>query len=248
MVEFLLGLQCGYTKFPCFICFWDSRARALHWIRQDWPVRELVPGEKNVQAHPLVERSRIIVPPLHIKLGIMKQFIKTLNKDGDCFKYICTKFLGSMIKLKAGIFDGTQIKTLLNDQDFPNSVNEKESCTWSAFVEAVKNFLENRKAVKYKGIVAKLQSSLQDMGTNMSIKLHFLYSHLDHFPKSLGDLSDEQGEQFHQDINEMEVRYEGSWNAAMLADYCWSIKRDDAFAFHSQRSLKHKFMADISPF
>ena len=30
MVEFLLGLQGGYTKFQCFICLWDSRAREQH--------------------------------------------------------------------------------------------------------------------------------------------------------------------------------------------------------------------------
>jgi len=39
-----------------------------------------------------------------------------------------------------------------------------------------------------------------------------LYSHLDHFPENLGDLSDEQGEQFHQDISKMEVRYQGRWD------------------------------------
>ena len=88
-------------------------------------------------------------------------------------------------------------------------MNEKESCGWSAFVEAVKNFLENRKVFKYKGIVVMLLSILQDMGANMSIKLHFLYSHLDCFPENLDDLSDEQGLQFHLDINEMEVRYQG---------------------------------------
>ena len=27
MVNFLLGQQSGYTKFPCFICLWDGRAR-----------------------------------------------------------------------------------------------------------------------------------------------------------------------------------------------------------------------------
>ena len=76
-----------------------------------------------------MERSKIILPPLHIKLGIMKQFVKAHTKDGDCFKYICTKFPGSTIeKLKAGIFDGPQIRTLINDRDFPNSINEKESC------------------------------------------------------------------------------------------------------------------------
>ena len=83
------------------------------------------------------------------------------------------------------------------------------------------------------------------MGATTSIKLHFLYSNLDRFPENLGDLSDEQGERFHQDISEMEVRYQGWWDAAMLAGYCWSIKRDDAFAIHSRRSLKQKFMSDI---
>ena len=104
-----------------------QQSRAQPWIKQDWPVREeLVPGEKNVQAHPLVERSKIISLPLHIKLGIMKQFVKALNKDGDSFKYICTKFSGSTIeKLKAGIAYVPQIRTLINDRDFLNSMNEK---------------------------------------------------------------------------------------------------------------------------
>ena len=46
----------------------------------------MVPGEKNTQAQPLVERSEIVFPPLHIKLGVMKQVVKELNKEGACFK------------------------------------------------------------------------------------------------------------------------------------------------------------------
>jgi len=115
MIGFLLGLQCGYTKFPCFLCLWNSRDRAQHWMKQDWPVRELVA---------LVERCKFILPPLHITLGIMKQFVKALNKDGDCFKCTCTKFPGSTIeKLIDGTFDGPQMRTLINDRDFPNSMS-----------------------------------------------------------------------------------------------------------------------------
>ena len=89
MVGFLLGLQSGYTKFPCCLCLWGSRARKEQWTRTDWPVRsELIPGYLNVLAPPLVERSKIVLPPLHIKLGIMKQFAKAPEKDGDCFRYI----------------------------------------------------------------------------------------------------------------------------------------------------------------
>ena len=30
MVCFLLGQQLGYTKYPCFLCQWDSRAKSEH--------------------------------------------------------------------------------------------------------------------------------------------------------------------------------------------------------------------------
>ena len=45
-------------------------------------------GDKNIINEPLVNRDRIILAPLHIKLGLMKQFVKALHKDGDCFNYI----------------------------------------------------------------------------------------------------------------------------------------------------------------
>ena len=78
----------------------------------------------------------------------------------------------------------------------------------------------------------------------MSIKLRFLHSHLACFPENLVDVSDQQGERFHQDISDMEVRCQGRSNATMLADYCWSIKRVDAGASHSRKSVKRQFMAD----
>jgi hypothetical protein len=60
----------------------------------------------------------------------------------------------------------------------------------------------------------------------MLLKMHFLHSHLDSFPVNCGAVSDEHGERFHQDISAMENRNKGKWSAAMLADYCWTVKRD----------------------
>lgn len=31
IIFMLLGQQQGYTKFPCYICEWDSRACDKHW-------------------------------------------------------------------------------------------------------------------------------------------------------------------------------------------------------------------------
>ena len=99
IVGFLLRLQGDYTKFPCFLYLWDSNARTEHWIKKDWPVcSELIPGYLNVLAPPSVERSKIVFLPLYIKLGIMKQFVKALEKNGDCFKYSCVKFPGPTIE------------------------------------------------------------------------------------------------------------------------------------------------------
>ena len=35
VIALLLGLQQGFTKYCCFICEWDSRARSLHYSRKD---------------------------------------------------------------------------------------------------------------------------------------------------------------------------------------------------------------------
>jgi len=50
----------------------------------------------------------------------------------------------------------------------------------------------------------------------MNFKLHFLKSHLQHFPDNLGDYSEEQGERFHQ-------------------DFCWMLKRE-----HVMKGKKRK--------
>ena len=246
MVNLLLGQQSGYTKYPCFICLWDSRATSEHWVRKEWPPRDgMVVGQKNVIAEPLVDRDRIILPPLHIKLGLMKQFVKSLNKDGDCFKYICRKFPGvTMEKLKAGIFDGPQIRELIKDANFQSAMNSTEAAAWCAYTLVVQNFLGNHKAENYTDLVRNMLSSFKDLGCRMSIKVHYLHSHLNRFPENLGDLSEEQGERFHQDLRTMEDRYRGRWDTHMMADYCWSIQRDCPDAQHKKKSYKSQFTSE----
>ena len=64
----------------------------------------------------VVNRDCIILHLLHIQLGLMKQFVKAFDKDGDCYN-IAKTFPGlSMEKLKAGIFDGPQIRKLMQDR------------------------------------------------------------------------------------------------------------------------------------
>jgi hypothetical protein len=49
---------------------------------------------------------------------------------------------------------------------------------------------------------------------------------LHYFPANLGFLSEEQGERFHKDAEEIERRYQRRWYINMLTDYCWMLKRE----------------------
>ena len=103
--------------------------------------------------------------------------------------------------MKAGIFDGPQIRKLIKDHpNFIASMNDREARAWNAFVNVVTNVLRNIKDDDYVDIVGALMICLHELDCNMSIEVHFLDSYLDRFPENLGDVSDEQGERFHQDI------------------------------------------------
>ena len=92
MVNFCWGSKEGTLSILVF-CYWDSRASTQHWVKKNWPAREdLAVGDKNIINEPLVSRDRIILPLLHIKLGLMEQFVKAVDKHSDCCNYIVKKF------------------------------------------------------------------------------------------------------------------------------------------------------------
>lgn len=210
VLTILLGQQSGFTKYPCFLCEWDSRARSEHWERKHWPLRtNLLPGEKNVLSETLISRKKVLLPPLHIKLGLMKQFVTSLSNESNIpLLYLQNKFPNkSDVKLKAGVFDGPQIRQLMRDSVFTSSMNKLETSAWLVFKKVTKNFLGNNKAENYREIVEEMLEHFKALGCKMSVKVHFLYSHIDYFPNNLGAVSEEQGERFHQDIKTMETRY-----------------------------------------
>ena len=112
-----------------------------------------------------------------------------------------------MEKLKARIFNGPQICKLIQDQAFTSHMAALESAAWCSYVSVVREFLGNTKTSNYQHLVDLMLKNFQSLGARMSIKLHYLFSHLDYFLANLGDVKEEQGERFHQDIKIMEERY-----------------------------------------
>ena len=176
-----------------------------------WPTREeLTPGMCNVISAPLVSREKVLLPPLHIKLGLVKQLVKALGFEGEVFQDIRSMFFRlSDAKIKGGIFVGPKISTMLKSKNSEAKMNETEKEAWQAFRGVVNGFLGYKRNQNYKELVKKLIKSYQNMGCRISVKLHFLCSHLEFFQENLADFSEEDGERFHLDNEPMEKRYKG---------------------------------------
>lgn len=128
---------------------------------------------------------------------------------------------------------------------FQLKMTRSEKRAWISFKSVVENFLGNNKAPNYKSLVQDLLDNLKIMNINMSYKIHFLHAHLDRFADNLGAFSEEQGERFHQDIKIMETRYQGRWDVAMMADFCWMLIREKT-AESSRKTMKRSLDASCS--
>nr|XP_022904455.1 sodium/potassium/calcium exchanger Nckx30C-like [Onthophagus taurus] len=116
-------------------------------------------------------------------------------------------------------------------------MTDNEKNAWLSYKEVVQNFLGNHRDQQYKNIVSTMLLNFKKLGCLMSLKLHFLFSHLDYFPENVGAFSEEMGERFHQNFKEKERHYQGRWDERMMAGYCWSLKRNDNAAQYKRKKF-----------
>ena len=64
----------------------------------------------------LVESEKVLMSPLHIKLGLVKQFVKALNTEGEAFKHLSDMFSHLSKANIEGIFTGPDIRKMLRSQ------------------------------------------------------------------------------------------------------------------------------------
>jgi hypothetical protein len=143
VIALLHGLQLGYTKFCCFLYEWDSRDSKYHYIQKQWPKRELlIPGNKNVVNTPLISTEKVYLPPSHIKLGLIKIFVKAMDQNGAGFMYLENKYPRiSDAKIKEGVFVASQIRELIQKVKFEDQLSEVEKSERKSFKNIATNFL-----------------------------------------------------------------------------------------------------------
>ena len=92
----------------------------------------------------------ILLPPLYIKLGIIKNFVKAMDRKGSGFDLLQDKFPCIRLeKLKASIFDGPQIRKPMKNPLFDEALNETVLSTWQSLKSEITKFLGNHRSVQY---------------------------------------------------------------------------------------------------
>lgn len=232
----LLNVLCGIgscsKKRPCILCDWHgtNRGQKSHLnYNQKVQLRSSNPNDlSGYDNPPLINIENVLLPPLHVKIGLIAQFIKSLDTDSPAYDYLNRLFnFKSDAKLVNGIFNGPDIRKLLkNSSEFEKCLGPKEKAAFLSFKSVCENFLGNHRSENYEEICKELVKNYFAAGCKMSYKLHIIDSHLDFFADDCSNYSDEMGKRFHQDISLMEERYQGRFNKCMLADYCWFLKSE----------------------
>lgn len=75
----------------------------------------------------------------------------------------------------------------MKDTRFEKCLGQSELSVWLAYKSITTNFLGNHRSPEYVKVVDELMDSFQQLGARMSVKMHFLRSHLDYFPDNCGD-------------------------------------------------------------
>ena len=113
-------------------------------------------GTKNVQHLLLVESNNILLPPLRIQQGMIKNFAGDTYQIATAFRYIAEKFPGiSATKIKEGIPVDSQICMLYKGKQYDRILSGNDKTAMSESRLEATNFLGNNKADNCKTLAEK---------------------------------------------------------------------------------------------
>jgi hypothetical protein len=96
-----------------------------------WPLHsETTPGQKNLIHPALVNKYKVYLSPINIKLAFIKIFVKLMAKERGEFAYLRKKIPKISEAKRKGVFVGPQVKQLLKDHDFSTKLNDTERRAW----------------------------------------------------------------------------------------------------------------------
>ena len=114
--------------------------------------KDLTPGSHNALNSSFIERSKTLLPPLHIKFGLAEQFVKALKPTSRAFPRIRQMFPSiSEAKVKGDIFVE---RRMLASEELEEQMSDLDRNAWQAFRMIVEGFLGNHRRDDYAMVVS----------------------------------------------------------------------------------------------
>ena len=99
----------------------------------------------------------------------MENFVKALDRNGSGFFFLCEKFKRkTMEKFKAALFDGPEIREIMKDASFDESLNCIQFSARLVLMSIIVNFLANHRSSEYQKLVDELIENFQKLGAACS--------------------------------------------------------------------------------
>ena|SRR5688572_1530486 len=119
---------------------------------------------------------QLILFPLHVKLGLVKNFVKVLNNDGKGFKYLTGKFsYVSDAKINGGIFVEPKIRDMVKVSHCEELLDDCELRAWTALKAVIENFFGINIALNSVELVQNMLDAMRHMKCNVSLKVHLFH-------------------------------------------------------------------------
>jgi hypothetical protein len=100
-------------------------------------------------------------------MGLIKNFVKALDRNGPAFSFLCEKYPRLSKKKIKGVFIGPQMRQLFRDPQCDLGLSDDEKAAWNAFQHVATGFLGNVKAINFRKLVEDLITSYEKLGCNM---------------------------------------------------------------------------------
>ena len=89
---------------------------------------------------------------------------------------------------------------------------KRKKNAWVSFKNVTQNFLGRKRATNYEGLVQEMINAYRDLGCNMSLKVHFLNSHLNFFLRAVA--------MFPTNMVKGSIKILCSWKSVMKGNGC----------------------------
>lgn len=129
VISLLCGAKGGNASFPCFKCDWNSHDKENdQYTYQGYtnPNPEIASGKNGGNRVPL---DKVLMPPLHIKLGIVQKFLKLVFVTNDKAYRVLKDGMfkrRSENKVKGGTVNGPEIRKIMRNTQFEKALNAKQ--------------------------------------------------------------------------------------------------------------------------